>query len=237
MNRVLFVAITFLSVSAMGQQTGPCSAGIQDPPIFALVMGSPTRLTFSDTVTFGLSAPTVTIAASEITVVQTGFGRPGDPPSDALPPLCNSQSVSLGDLTPGPYTLTWKYQNFSNVAVETFSFAFTVPEATPCIAGVSIQPQSPLAGQPVSIIYAATFRGFLQTPAVALDGSLITIDQSAVIADPAFPGHIPCARGIVQIGALQPGYYPVTVRSNSGAPMSDAFIVRPAARGRAVRGH
>ena len=230
MIRVLLVAIAFLSVSAMAD-TGPCSAGIQDPPIFSLVTSSPVRVTFRDTVHAILSAPSVTMAGAAITVTQTEFETLVAPPAS-----CNSQSVSLGDLAPGPYTLTWKYQGLSNVALETFSFAFTLPEAAPCVAGISIQPQSPAAGQPVSILYSATFRGFLQTPDVAIDGNQITIAQSAVIADPAFPGHVPCARGIVQIGGLRPGYYPVAVRSNSGAPMIDAVIVRPLARTRAVRG-
>ena len=90
-------------------------------------------------------------------------------------------------------------RNFAVIA--TFTFAFTIPEAAPCVAGISIQPQSPAAGQPVSILYSATFRGFLETPSVAIDGNQITIDQSAVIADSGFSGHVPCARGIVQIGA------------------------------------
>lgn len=233
MARLLLItaAITFLSAHAMAQ-TGPCSAGIQDPPIFALVTGNPVRLTFRDTVRAILSEPSVTIAGNEITVVQTEYETLVAPPVS-----CNSQSVSLGDLPSGSYTLTWKYQSLSNSPLETFPFAFTLPEASPCVPGMSIQPGSPAAGQPVSILYSATFRGFLQTPDVAIDGNQITIDQPAVIADPAFPGHVPCARGIVQMGSLQPGYYAVVVQSNSGAPMSDAFVVRPPTRGRAVRGH
>jgi hypothetical protein len=180
-----------------------------------------------------LAAPVVRIEANAITVVQM------DSDVNHLPAVtCNSQSVSLGDLPAGPYTVTWKYQaGLLNFFFATFSFAFTIPDASPCVLSMSIQPQSPAVGQPVSIIYAATFRGFLQTPSVAIDGNQITIDQSAVIADPAFPGHVPCARGIVQIGALQAGYYTVAVRSNSGSPLSDAFIVRPLTRSRAVRGH
>ena len=232
MIRALFVTTAMLlSVSAVAE-TGPCSAGIQDPPIFALVMDSPVRLTFRDTVNAVLSAPSVTIDGARITVTQTEFETLVAPPAS-----CNSQSVALGDLSPGPYTLTWKYRTLSNVTLERFSFAFTLPEPVPCVAGISIQLQSPAAGQPVSILYTATFRGFLETPAVAIDANHITIDQSAVIADPAFPGHVPCARGIVQIGGLQPGYYPITVHSNSGAPMFDAFIVRPLTRSRAVRAH
>jgi hypothetical protein len=230
MMRALLVAMMFLSVSAFAE-SGGCSAGIQDPPTFALVASSPVRLTFRDTVHAILSEPSVTIAGNAINVLQTMYETAVYPPAS-----CNSQSVALGDLAPGSYTLTWKYQFLSNDLFEAFSFAFTLPEASPCVAGVSIRPGSPASGQPVSILYTSTFRGFLQTPDVAFDGSQIAIDQSAVIADPAFPGHVPCARGIVQIGGLRPGYYPVTVRSNSGAPMFDAFIVPPLPRSRAVRG-
>jgi hypothetical protein len=230
MIRVLF-AVMLLASSALAD-AGPCSAGIQDPPIFSFVASSPVRVTFRDTVHAVLSAPAVTIAGNEITVVQTEYETLVAPPAS-----CNSQSVPLGDLTPGSYTLTWKYQTLQNFTLETFSFVFTLPEATPCVVGVSIQPQSPAIGQPVSILYAASFRGFLETPAVTLNGSQITIDQQAVIADPAFSGHVPCARGIVQIGALQAGYYTVTVRSTTFATLSDAFIVRQPVRSRAVRGH
>ena len=233
MARLLLItaAVTFLSSQAMAQ-TGPCSAGIQDPPVFALVASNPVRVTFKDTVNAVLSEPSVTIAGNEITVVQTEYETLVAPPAS-----CNSQSVSLGDLPSGSYALTWKYQSLSSSPLETFPFAFTLPEASPCVPGMSIQPGSPAAGQPVSILYSATFRGFLQTPDVTIDGSQITIDQPAVIADPAFPGHVPCARGIVQLGSLQPGYYTVVVRSNSATPLSEAFVVRPPTRGRAVRGH
>ncbi len=233
MARLLLItaAIAFLSSHAMAQ-TGPCSAGIQDPPIFGVVLDSPVRLSFKSTTYYPFSLPLVTSEGSELTVSQWAADY------QLASPVCNNQSVSLGDLAPGPYTVKWKYkEDLGSSVFATFTFAFTIPEATPCVPGTSIEPQSPAAGQPVSILYSATFRGFLQTPDVAIDGNQITIDQSAVIADPAFPGHVPCARGIVQMGSLQPGYYAVVVRSNSGAPMSDAFVVRPPTRGRAVRGH
>jgi hypothetical protein len=190
------------------------------------------RVTFSDTVHAILSEPAVTIAGNEITVVQTEFETLVAPPAS-----CNRQSVPLGDLAPGPYRLIWKYQTLQHFTLETLTFDFTLPEASPCVAGVSIQPQSQMVGQRFSILYTATFRGFLETPAVTLAGSQITIDQQAVIADPAFSGHVPCARGIVQIGALQAGNYTVTVRSTTFGPFSDAFIVRQPVRSRAVRGH
>jgi hypothetical protein len=228
---LLIAAIAFPAVSAMAE-AGPCSAGIQDPPIFSLVASSPVRLTFTDTIQAILSDPSVTIAGNEITVVQKEFETFVAPPVS-----CNSQSVSLGDLPPGSYTLIWQYQSLSSTPLETFSFAFALPEPAPCVPGMSIQPQFPAAGLPISIAYAATFRGFLQTPSVAIDGNQITIDQPAVIADPAFPGHVPCARGIVQVGSLQVGNYAVAVRSGSFATMSGTFIVRPPMRSRAVRGH
>ncbi len=233
MARLLLItaAITFLSAHAMAQ-TGPCFAGIQDPPIFSLVMSSPVRLSFKSTTYDPLSGPLVTSEGSELTVSQWAQDF------QLYSPVCNNQSVSLGDLAPGPYTVKWKYrEDLGSSVFATFTFAFTIPEATPCVPGTSIEPQSPAAGQPVSILYSATFRGFLQTPDVAIDGNQIKIDQPAVIADPAFPGHVPCARGIVQIGSLRADYYAVTVQSNSAAPLSGAFIVGPVARGRAVRGH
>jgi hypothetical protein len=236
MIRALLVAITFLSVSAAAQ-TGPCSAGIQDPPIFSVVPGSPVRLSFNSTTQAMLAMPEVTMAGNAITVVQLASGA-----NQFHSPDCNRQSVSLGDLPPGSYSVTWNYQAGQSpgppaIYFATFSFAFTVPEAAPCVLGMNVQPQSPAAGQPVSIVYAIPFRAFLQSPSVAMDGNQITIDQSAFIADPAFPGHIPCARGAVQVGSLQPGYYMVTVRTNSGAPLSGSFVVQPLMRGRAVRGH
>lgn len=230
MIRALLVAMTFLAVSAAAQ-TGPCSALIPDPPIFSLVVSSPVRLSFKNTTPYPLSTPSVTSEGNKFTVVQLA-------PDYSASPVCNNQSVSIGDLPPGPYIVTWEYRlDVGYSLIASFTFAFTIPEAAPCVAGVSFQPGSPAAGQPVSILYTSTFRGFLQTPEVAFDGNQLTINQSAVIADPAFSGHVPCARGIVQIGGLRAGYYPVAVRSNSGAPMFDAFIVPPLPRGRAVRGH
>lgn len=230
MMRALLIAMTFLAVSAAAQ-TGPCSAGIQDPPIFSLVVGNPVRLSFKNTTRFPMSIPFITIEGNTVTVVQRAADYGVDP-------HCDNQSVSIGDLAPGSYIVTWNYkEDIGPAVIATFKFAFTIPEAAPCVPGITFVPQPASVGQPFSILYSATFRGFLQTPEVAIDGNQVTIDQSAVIADPAFPGHVPCARGIVQIGSLQPGYYPVTVRSNSGAPMFDAVIVRPPTRGRAVRGH
>lgn len=228
MIRALFVAMAFLSVSAMAQ-TGPCFAGIQDPPVFALVTSNPVRLSFKSTTRFPLSTPLLSKDGNAFTVDQYA------PDFVVAFSLCNNQSVSLGDLAPGSYTVKWQYrEDLGSAVFASFTFAFTIPAESPCIAGTGIQPQSPAAGQPVSILYSSTFRGFLQTPEVAMDGNLITIDQSAVIADPAFSGHVPCARGIVQLGGLQPGYYPVTVHSNSGAPMFDAFAVPQPPRRRAV---
>ena len=170
----------------------------------------------------------MTIEGNAVSVVQFAADY-------GIDPVCNNQSVSIGDLAPGSYTVTWKYkEDVGGELIASFQFAFTIPEAAPCVAGITFAPQSAAAGQPFSILYAATFRGFVQTPSVAFDGNQIAIDQSAFIADPAFSGHIPCARGIVQIGGLRSGYYPVAVRSNSGAPMFDGFLVR-LTRSRAVR--
>src|SRR3954463_8942454 len=102
MMRAFFVAIMFLSISAAAQ-TGPCSAGIQDPPIFSVVVSNPVRLSFKSTTHYPLSRPFVTIAGDAFTVGQIA------PDFAVASPLCNYQSVSIGDLMPGSYSVTWQY--------------------------------------------------------------------------------------------------------------------------------
>src|SRR6476646_9960167 len=149
MIRALLVATTFLSVSlSVSAQTGPCSAGIQDPPIFSLVASNPVRLSFKNTTRFPMSIPFVTIEGNTVTVVQRAAYYGVDP-------HCDNQSVSIGDLAPGSYIVTWKYKEDLGPAVfATFKFAFTIPEAAPCVAGISIRPASTVAGQPFSILYS-----------------------------------------------------------------------------------
>src|SRR5205807_7229653 len=154
---------------------------------------------------------------------------------------CNSQSVSLGDLGPGAYTVTWNYQVLESPGpvppAATFPFAFTVRETAPCVRGIDIQPPSPITGQPIAITYSIPYRGFLQPPSVAIDAGQITIDQPAAIADPIGPGNVPCGRGVVAINSLQPGVYAVVVRSFASVELVGSFTVRSATRGRAVRTH
>jgi hypothetical protein len=234
MTRALFVAMMFLSVSAAAQ-SGPCSAGIQDPPIFAVVLGSPVVLSFQHTTNSIFTPPSVTVVGHEITAWQLPSG------ANQFADNCNSQTVSLGALAAGSYTVTWNYQVFESSGpvppAATFSFAFTVPETAPCVSGIEIQPASPITGRPVAIAYSIPDRGFLQPPSVTIDDGRITIDQPAAIADP-YPGYVPsCGRGAVTINSLQPGLYAVVVRSFASAELVGSLTVRPAARMRAVRGH
>lgn len=97
--------------------------------------------------------------------------------------------------------------------------------AAPCTLGVTVQPDSPVAGQPVALSYSAPYLGFIQAPSVAIDGNQITIDQPTVHADPASLGDIPCGQRLVQVGTLPPGYYSVTVRLSTSLPMSGSFVV------------
>src|SRR6476646_7461025 len=104
MIRALLVATTFLSVSlSVSAQTGPCSAGIQDPPIFSLVNSNPVRLSFKSTSRYPPTRPFVTMEGNAFTVVQFA------PDFGLASPVCNDQSVSIGDLSPGPYIVTWEY--------------------------------------------------------------------------------------------------------------------------------
>jgi hypothetical protein len=97
--------------------------------------------------------------------------------------------------------------------------------AAPCTLGVTVQPDSPVAGQPIAILYSAPYLGFIQTPSVAIAGNQIIIDQPTVHADPASPGDIPCGQELVQVETLPPGYYTVTVRLSTSSPMSGSFVV------------
>src|SRR6266567_235019 len=117
--------ITSLSLPARAQ-TGGCSV----MPLFSVVPGNPVQLSFTQSTQAQLSKPVVSIAGSEITVVQNA--------SDANQypfPACNSQSISLGTLPQGSYNVTWKYQTSPSTVLETFHFAFTLADAPPCTRG------------------------------------------------------------------------------------------------------
>ncbi|HEX7680608.1 MAG TPA: hypothetical protein VF713_20915 [Thermoanaerobaculia bacterium] len=108
-------------------------------------------------------------------------------------------------------------------------FVSGLASAAPCTLGVTVQPNSPVAGQPVALSYSAPYLGFIQAPSLAIDGNQITIDQPTVHADPASLGDIPCGQRLVQLGTLPAGYYSVTVRLSTSSPMSGSFIVTAAA--------
>jgi hypothetical protein len=97
--------------------------------------------------------------------------------------------------------------------------------AAPCTLGVTVQPESPVAGQPVALSYSAPYLGFIQAPSFAIAGNQITIDQPTVHADPASLGDIPCGQGLVQVGTLPAGFYSVTIALSTSAPIFGWFVV------------
>lgn len=101
--------------------------------------------------------------------------------------------------------------------------------AAPCVLGVTVQPDSPVAGQPAALSYSAPYLGFILAPSIAIDGNQITIDQPTVHADPASLDDVPCGQRLVQLGTLSAGYYSVTIHLSSSAPISGSFVVRPEA--------
>lgn len=107
-------------------------------------------------------------------------------------------------------------------------FSTGLASAAPCTQAVSVLPESPVTGYPVSIDYTAPFLGFVQSPTIAIVGNQITIDQPTVHADPAFAGDVPCGERLVSAGYLVAGNYNVTVRLSSFPAMSGSFTVRPA---------
>lgn len=124
--------ILFLSTTAVAQ-TGPCSGGSTNP-LFTVILGNPAQLTFEhQTIHTFASGAQVAIVGNDITVKQ--FPTDVPPPPAALGPLalnCNSQTVSLGPLSPGTYNITWGYFVPSGVpgglptAIETHTFSFSI---------------------------------------------------------------------------------------------------------------
>jgi hypothetical protein len=220
-SRFLFfgVVIVVLALPARAQ-TGGCS----DTPQFSIVPGNPVHLSFAQSTLAILSKPAVSIAGTEITVVQIASDANQYPFS-----TCNGQMISLGPLPPGSYKVTWKYQKSPSTFFETFHFAFSLADAPPCIGGVTVQPDAPVSDHPVSIAYAAPGLGFVQPPSVTIVGRQISIQQPAAISDRFLgDGGEACARGGVGVGSLEPGLYDVRVYFNFGfiPSLSGSFVVR-----------
>ena len=136
MRYLIFVLVVFLP-SAASAQTSPCDGGTPNPRF--TVVGNPVRLTFEHLTLHRVLAPQVTIAGTSITVVQFLDDIP--PPPGGPVASCNSQTVSLGVLPPGTYTVTWSYvlppaiPGGQPQPVESYTFAFAITAAVPALQG------------------------------------------------------------------------------------------------------
>lgn len=138
---LLITLVLFLSFPASAQ-TSPCDGGTPNP-LFTVIPGPPVQLRFEHLSVHTVVAPTVTIAGSNITVVQLLTDLP--PPPGPPPSLhCNLQTVSLGVLAPGTYNVTWIYAVHPALPggqpqpVQTFTFSFSILEAVPALSGPAL---------------------------------------------------------------------------------------------------
>jgi hypothetical protein len=137
---MIAVLLSVVSLSALAQ-TSPCSGGTTNP-LFVVIPGNPIQLKFEHSTTHTFSSPQVTITGNNITVQQ--FFNDFPPPPGLPSPLCNSQTVSLGTLAPGTYSVTWNYSFPSGIpsgpaqTVETHTFAFSVPPSVPALSGAAL---------------------------------------------------------------------------------------------------
>jgi len=123
------VLVLFVS-SGAAAQISPCSGGPTNP-LFTLIPGNPVQLKFEHLTIHALTAPTVSISGTQITVMQTPLDLP-PPPVAASDLNCNSSTVTLGVLPPGTYNVAWNYAlpspipNGAPIIVESHTFSFVI---------------------------------------------------------------------------------------------------------------
>lgn len=129
--------LSFFCASAAAQPSCPATA------TFTATSTDPVVLTIAHATTRMLSGPFVHVAGTVITIRQIDMAIP-PPPGPSHPASCNIQTVSLGTLPPGNYTVHWHYSvapampNGPFQDLESFSFAFAHAEFVPALSGPAL---------------------------------------------------------------------------------------------------
>ncbi|MEA2165149.1 MAG: hypothetical protein QOK37_3276 [Thermoanaerobaculia bacterium] len=137
---LIAVLLSVVSLPALAQ-TSPCAGGTINP-LFTVIPSNSIQLKFEHSTTYTFTSPLVTITGNNITVQQFFTNIP--PPPGLPSSLCNSQTVLLGTLAPGTYSVTWNYLVPSGIpsgppqTVATYIFAFSVPPNVPALSGVAL---------------------------------------------------------------------------------------------------
>ena len=128
---VIAALLLLLSFSALAQ-TSPCSGGTTNP-LFTVILSNPVQLKFEHLTVHTLTPPQVAIVENNITVTQIPTDIPPPPAAAEASALnCNSQTVSLGTLAPGMYSVNWNYSLSSPIPdgqpqpIETYTFSFSI---------------------------------------------------------------------------------------------------------------
>lgn len=130
--------LPFVSLRSAAQTPCPTT------PAFSVTAEDPVMLTISHATTRNLGSPLVEIAGAVITIHQIDFDTPPPPSPPGLGP-CNNQTVSLGSLPPGSYTVTWHYAVPPAMpdgpfgSLESFTFAFAHgPQDVPALGAQAL---------------------------------------------------------------------------------------------------
>jgi len=140
-QRLVIAALLLLLAFSGLAQTSPCSGGTTNP-LFTVIVGNPVQLKFEHLTVHTLTPPQAAIAGNNIIVGQYATDVP-PPPAAALALNCNSQTVSLGPLAPGMYSVTWDYLVPSGVPdghpwpIETHTFSFSFGNV-PALSGPAL---------------------------------------------------------------------------------------------------
>lgn len=136
MRTWLLLATILFSIPAFAQ-TVVCSGGGTDPfyaPIFTpnnvtIYYETQQYVGFSN---YPGSSTGVGIAGN--TIIVTQFGSEIPPPPFFIPPVCGTGTVSLGNLPPGTYNVTWNYNGaLIIVPFATRHFQIVVPGGVPLL--------------------------------------------------------------------------------------------------------
>jgi hypothetical protein len=211
-------------------QTSPCSGGSTNP-LFTVAFSAKEggyRLTFELLDTHTYSTPNVNIAGTTINVTQTPLDITPPPLTTAAASLhCNSQTVSLGNLAPGSYSVVWSFTlpsplpDRGPIVIGSYTHSFSIggqcstPIFTPRIAL-----RRGAAGA-WRLRYEHSFLGYVPEfgiPSASRSGNTITILQPVndVVPPTGGDGYPPpptrfCDTEEVDLPALGAGTYSVEV--------------------------
>lgn len=226
MTRLSVVAAAVLFSIPAAAQTGPCSGGTN--PLFSAAYSRKDggyQLTFEHLDPHTYSSPRVSFSGMTISVAQTPVDIPPPPALGAAALQCNSQTVSLGALTAGTYTVVWSYTlpsplpGHDPIVLASFTYSFSAVGPCSQFFAPRISLQHSSSGW--RLRYEHSFGGYqavFGTPSASLSGNSLTIVQPVSDVVPPTGGEVYpapprpfCDAEEVSLPALGAGVYGVNL--------------------------